>query len=90
MLAEFIHMGILEIYHGLMGKKYCKKLQHYSYEGTWAYTQLAILEHNHVGQTQAQTKEGAKKHKFVSPEEVRDGLQSLNMRRSLTSFWRIF
>ena len=35
---------------------------------TKACTQLAILEHNHVGRTQAQTKEGAKKHKFVSPE----------------------
>ena len=69
MLAEFIHTGILEMYHGLMAKKYCKKLQHYSYEGMRARTQLAILDHNHnVGRTQAQTKEGAKKHKFVSPK----------------------
>ena len=34
-----------------------------------ARTQLAILDHNHnVGRNQAQTKEGTKKHKFVSPK----------------------
>ena len=62
MLAEFIHTGILEMYHGLMGKKYCQKVQHYSYDGMRARTQLAILDHNHnVGWNQAQTKEGTKK-----------------------------
>lgn len=69
MLAEFIHTGIIEMYHGLMAKKYCQKVQHYSYDGMRARTQLAILDHNHnVGREQAQTKEGAKKHKFVSPK----------------------
>ena len=69
MLAEFIHTGILEMYHGLMAKKYCQKVQHYSYDGMRARTQLAILDHNHnVGRNQAQTKEGTKKHKFVSPK----------------------
>ena len=69
MLAEFIHTGILEMYHGLMAKKYCHKLQHYSYDGMRARTQLAILDHNrNVGRPQAQTKEGALKHKFVCPK----------------------
>lgn len=69
MLAEFIHTGILEMYHGLMAKKYCQKVQHYSYDGMRARTQLAVLDHNHnVGRSQGQTKEGAKKHKFVSPK----------------------
>ena len=68
MLAEFIHTGVLEMYHGLMAKKYCPKLQHYSYDGMRARTQLAILDHNHnVGRTQAQTKEGVAKNKFVFP-----------------------
>ena len=59
MLAEFIHTGILEMYHGILAKKYCHKLQHYSYNGMRARTQLAILDHNHnVGRAQAQTKEG--------------------------------
>ena len=69
MLAEFIHTGILEMYHGLMAKKYCHKLHHYSYHGMRARTQLAILDHNHnVGRTQAMTKEGVAKHKFVHPK----------------------
>ena len=69
MLAEFIHTGILEMYHGLMAKKYCQKVQHYSYDGMRARTQLAVLDHNHnVGRSNSQTKEGAKKHKFVSPK----------------------
>ena len=62
MLAEFIHTGILEMYHGLMEKKYCQKVQHYSYDGMRARTQLAVLDHNHnVGRSQGQTEEGAKK-----------------------------
>ena len=70
MLAEFIHTGILEMYYGLMAKKYCRKVQHYSHNGTRAYTQLAVLDHNHnVGGSQAQPKEGGNKHKFVSPKE---------------------
>ena len=69
MLAEFIHTGILEMYHGLMAKKYCQKVQHYSYDGMRARTQLAVLDHNHnVGRSQGQTREGTKKHKFVSPK----------------------
>lgn len=68
MLAEFIHTGILEMYHGLIVKiKYCKKLQHYSYHVMLARTLLTILDHN-VGCNQAQTKEGVLKHKFVSPK----------------------
>ena len=47
MLAEFIHTGILEMYHGLIAKKYCQKVQHYSYHGTRACPQLAVLDHNH-------------------------------------------
>ena len=69
MLAKFIHTGILEMYHGLMAKKYCQKVQHYSYNGMRARTQLAVLDHNHnVGRSQGQLKEGAKKHKSVSPK----------------------
>ena len=72
MLAEFIHTGILEMYHGLMAKKYCQKVHHYSYHGMRARTQLAILDHNHnVGRDQAQTKEGTMKFKFVSPKGSR-------------------
>ena len=48
MLAEFIHTGVLEMYHGLMAKTYCHKLQHYSYHGMRARTQLAILDHNRM------------------------------------------
>ena len=63
MLAEFIHTGVLEMYHGLMAKTYCHKLQHYS------RTQLAILGHNqNAGRSQAQTKDGSLKHKFVCPK----------------------
>ena len=69
MLAEFIHTDILKMYHGLMAKKYCHKLQHYSYHGMRACTQLAILDHNHnVGRTKAMTIEGVAKHKFVHPK----------------------
>ena len=69
MLAEFIHTGVLEMYHGLMAKKYCHKLQHYSYHGMRARTQLAILDHNqNAGRSQAQTKDGSLKHKFVCPK----------------------
>lgn len=68
MLAEFICTGILEMYHGLMAKKYCHKLHHYSYHGMRARTQLAILDHHNVGRTQAMTKEGAAEHKFVHPK----------------------
>ena len=69
MLAELIHTGILEMYHGLMAKTYCQKVQHYSYHGMRARIQLAILDHNHnVGRDQAQTKEDAMKFRFVSPK----------------------
>ena len=69
MLPEFIHTGILEVYHDLMAKRYCQKVQHYPYDGMRARIQLAVLDHNHnVGRCQGQTEEGAKKHKFVSPK----------------------
>ena len=90
MLAEFIHTGILEMYHGLMAKKYCQKVQHYSYHGMRARTQLAVLDHNHnVGRNQAKTKEGATNTNLSLLRVVLAGLQSLNMRTSLTSFWMI-
>ena len=88
MLAEFIHTGILEMYHDLIAKKDCQKVHHYSYHRMRAHTQLAILDHNHnVGRDQAQTKEGTMKFKFVSPKGSRDGFQSPNMKPSLTSFY---
>ena len=69
MLAGFIHTGVLEMYHGLMAKKYCHKLQHYSYHGMRARTQLAILDHNqNAGRSQDQTKDGSLKHKFACPK----------------------
>ena len=46
-------------------------MQHYSYDGMRARTQLAVLDHNHnVGRSQSQTKEGEKKHKFISPKGI--------------------
>lgn len=69
MLGEFIHTGSLEMYNGLITKKYCQKVQHNSCDGMRACTQLTVLDHNHnVGRSQGQTKEDAKKHKFVSPK----------------------
>ena len=66
MLAECIHTGFLEMYHGLMAKKYSHTLQHYSYHGIKARTQLAILHHNqNAGRSQGQTKDGSLKHKFA-------------------------
>lgn len=57
------------MYDGFMAKKCRPKLQHYSYYGMRARTQLAILDHNHnVGRAQAQTEEGVAKNKFVCPK----------------------
>ena len=60
MLAEFIHTGVLKMYHGLMVKTDCHKLQHYSYHGMGARTQVAILDHKHnVRRAQAKTTDDA-------------------------------
>ena len=87
MLAEFIHTGILRMYHGLMAKTYCQKVQHYSYDGTRARTQLAVLDHNHnVGRSQGQTKEGAKKNKFVFPKGKIGWIEKAQYKEKLNAF----
>ena len=63
-LVEYKHTGSLEVYHSLM-LKYCPKRQHFSYRGMMARTQLAVLDHNnHLGRTQASTKDGRLKQKI--------------------------
>ena len=44
-LTQFKHTGNLEVFHSLLGK-YCPERLHFSYEGMYARTQLAVLDHN--------------------------------------------
>ena len=44
-LHTFKHSGNIEVYHGLLCK-YCTKRLSFPYEGTYARTRLAVLDHN--------------------------------------------
>ena len=64
-LAQFKHSGELEVFHSLYNV-YCPKRISFSYEGMYARTQLAVMDHNSgVGRVQATTKTGEKKYKTV-------------------------
>ena len=55
-LVLFKHSGNIEVFHYLM-LKYCPKRLKFSYEGMYAQTQLAVMDHNsNLTQTQALTK----------------------------------
>ena len=57
-LTKFKHSGSLEVFHSLM-LKYCPKRLCFSYEGMYARTQLAVLDHNSgIGRKQATTQDG--------------------------------
>jgi len=87
MLAEFIDTGILEMYHGLMAKKYCQKVQHYSYDDMRARTQLAVLDHNHnVGRSKAKPRRVQRNTNLSLPRELLGGLQSRNTRKNRKHF----
>ena len=54
----FKHSGNLEVFHSLL-LKYCPKRLSFSYEGMYARTQLAVLDHNSgINRNQATTKIG--------------------------------
>lgn len=64
-LAQFKHSGELEVFHALYNL-YCPKRLSFSYEGMYARSQLAVMDHNSgVGRSQAVTKSGKKKFKTV-------------------------
>ena len=44
-LNKFKHSGQIEVYHSLIDKYYPKRLS-FTYEGMYARTQLAVLDHN--------------------------------------------
>ena len=63
-LVKFKHSGNIEVYHNLL-LKYCPKRLAFSYEGMYARTQLAVLDHNeNLDRKQAVTKSNEKREKF--------------------------
>ena len=55
-LPLFNHSGNIEVFHNLM-LKYCPKRLKFSYEGMYARTQLAVMDHNsNLSRKQALTK----------------------------------
>ena len=61
-LYKFKHSGNIEVYHGLLCK-YCPRLS-FSYEGMYARTQLAVLDHNcGINRKQAVTKSNQLRNK---------------------------
>ena len=64
-LTQFRHSGELEVLHALYNA-YCSKRFAFSYEGMYARTQVAIMDHNSgVGRSQAVTKRGKVRFKTV-------------------------
>ena len=64
-LIQFRHSGELEVLHALFNA-YCSKRFAFSYEGMYARTQMAIMDHNSgVGRSQAVTKAGKARFKTV-------------------------
>ena len=62
-LTDFNHTGNLEVYHSLYNK-YCPKRLHFSYGGTIARSQLAVLDFNSGSvTTQAKTGSGELRYK---------------------------
>lgn len=62
-LAEFKHSGNLEVFHSVL-LKYCPKRLCFSYEGMYARTQLAVLDHNSgIGRNQASKEDGTLRYK---------------------------
>lgn len=65
-LTHFMHSGELEVFHSLYNV-YCPKRIAFSYEGMYARTQLAVIDHNSgIAREQAQTKTGVLRYKTVS------------------------
>ena len=63
-LVKFKHSGNIEVFHNLK-LKYCPKRLSFSYEGMYARTQLAVLDHNeNLGRKQAVTKANKKREKL--------------------------
>ena len=64
-VAEFRHTGNLEVYHSLLNK-YCPKRLAFSYDGMYARTQLAVLDHNcGINREQAKRGDGKLRYKVV-------------------------
>ena len=69
LLADFVQTGALEVFHGIMAKKYLPKCQHYSYNGMKCRTQLAIIDNNwNAGREVATTEAGDPRFKCVYPK----------------------
>ena len=64
-LVQFKHSGEIEVYHSLY-LMYCPKRIAFSYEGMYARTQLAAMDHNSgINQVQSKTKDGKPRYRTV-------------------------